>query len=614
MLLRALCEFYSRAKSNGLIEDPAFNKKFVRWVIPLDLEGNVLGGLIENPEPKKGGSLLSVPRTSRPKVGGGVAEFLCDGIEAVFGLPQDPSKKESKNQQENRQKKTEDFWEQIENCYEETKSPLIDAILKSREKIKDFLRWGKLDEKEKETWLIKTSDGTEAKFKNGDIFTFQVNGSLVVNKEELRAYWRKQYEKEIAESKKDAEVGVCLATGQENVAIQASHLPKIQGVPGATSTGATLVSFDKDAFRSYGFEQSYNAPVSFEAVEAYTNAMNYLLQDRKHHLRIGNTAILFWAEKSEEASDIFSELFESPNEEVIRRFLSQPLRGTSDYGDFEDEQFYSVTINGNAGRIIVRDWIQIPVSSARQNFRKWFEDLQIIPLKSHAEDKIPPLSLFRLAVSTVKDAKDLLSETVTDLYSCAIRGKTPSISLAIKLLNRIKTEIASSGLNSLYNLSRFALLKLVINRNKKENEPMIEYKLNEQITDVAYNCGRLLAVFGELQKAAHEYKLKGPGIVERYYGIASTAPNSAFPILWRLHQHHLSKLSREKPTWAKAYERKIADIVKNFKSDGTEAPEFPVRFDLKAQGRFALGFYQQIAYEYEARKKQNIQEGDKEDE
>jgi CRISPR-associated protein Csd1 len=113
----------------------------------------------------------------------------------------------------------------------------------------------------------------------------------------------------------------------------------------------------------------------------------------------------------------------------------------------------------------------------------------------------------------------------------------------------------------------------------------------------------LLAVFNELQAAAHDYKLEGAGVVERYYGTASSAPNSAFGILWRLHQHHLKKVARGNPAKSAALKAKIADIASRFRAVemNNRPPEFPRSFDLRAQGRFALGFYQQIAADRRAR-------------
>ncbi len=131
---------------------------------------------------------------------------------------------------------------------------------------------------------------------------------------------------------------------------------------------------------------------------------------------------------------------------------------------------------------------------------------------------------------------------------------------------------------------------------------MIDEKLNSKITDPAYNCGRLLAVFEELQAAYHEYRLEGASVVEKYYGTAAASPNSAFGILWRLHQHHLKKVARTNRGKSEAIKQKIAEISTNFKNPNPKLPpQFPRSFNLQEQGRFALGFYQQIASDKEAR-------------
>jgi CRISPR-associated protein Csd1 len=105
---------------------------------------------------------------------------------------------------------------------------------------------------------------------------------------------------------------------------------------------------------------------------------------------------------------------------------------------------------------------------------------------------------------------------------------------------------------------------------------------------------------------AHDYNLEGAGVVERYYGSASSAPNSAFGILWRLHQHHLKKVSRNGDRGraaAEAIKRRIAGIAALFpQSKPNVPPEFPRSFSLVEQGRFALGFYQQKAADDAARR------------
>ena len=133
---------------------------------------------------------------------------------------------------------------------------------------------------------------------------------------------------------------------------------------------------------------------------------------------------------------------------------------------------------------------------------------------------------------------------------------------------------------------------------------MIEPKVFET-NDPAYNCGRLLALLDDLQMRAHEFQLEGAGVVERYYGSASSAPNIAFGILWRLHQHHLRKLSRQDDQGraaAEAIKRRIAEITALFTPPvPLQPPQFPRAFNLQEQGRFALGFYQQKAADDAAR-------------
>ena len=117
--------------------------------------------------------------------------------------------------------------------------------------------------------------------------------------------------------------------------------------------------------------------------------------------------------------------------------------------------------------------------------------------------------------------------------------------------------------------------------------------------DAAYNLGRLLAVFENLQDKYHNYERKGAGIVERYYGTASSAPASAFPLLCRLSRHHLSKLKKgEEGDKAAAYaiEKDIVAIFSKFQPTVVgQPPVFPRILTLEEQGKFALGFYQQKA-------------------
>ena len=633
MLLKALSEFAQSRPE--VLADLAFEMKSIRWVIPLAKDGALVGnGLLETEGEKNWGKEFSAPQTSRAKDAGGVAEFLADGLTAVFGLDFDPEEKmdpkKRRDRDINNARKKEDFWRQIEEAAIATDNPALYAICTFRDALGGglpvFLRFGQKagttdKSREKHRWWVTGADGAEKALGNNDAFTFQVDGVLpLFDEEQVRPYWRGIYGEEVAARAKKAPRGVCLVTGIEDMPIELTHLPKIKGVRGAKPSGAAIVSFDKPSFTSYGFAQSLNAPVSFDAVSAYCNGLNALLNSENHSLAIAGTAICFWAKESDAATSFVARMLRSPQAKEVADFLRSPWAGIDRQGA-RLEQFYSVTLCGNAGRIAVRHWLQSTVEVARNNFKEWFQDLDITEIPWGGESIKPPLAIGTLAQSTVRDSNKLLSEVPEQLYRAALENVTPSVLLVRSILHRMSVDIAKFGTGILFTpilpktlraireagqpipppgVSRFALLKLILNRlnrNRKEGDPMIEAKVFET-DDQAYNCGRLLAVLAEIQAKAHDYKLSGAGVAERYFGTASVSPASVFPLLLRLNRHHLDKIKKS-PRYGgdeRFLEDDIQTILTKFKPDApTEAPEFPRHMTLQEQGRFAIGFYQQKA-------------------
>jgi CRISPR-associated protein Csd1 len=442
MLLKLLYDF---AHSRNILDDLAFFPKPIRWIIPLDSQGRLVGaGPIETPGERNRGKEFSAPRTSLDKGVGGIAEFLADSITALFGLDPDPDRrltpKQRKERDANNSTKYEHFWSQIRQALEKTSLPALRLVLSFHEAAGShppFLRYGveagAPDADPKPRWGVKTADGSEKRM-GPDQFSFQVDGDLLLSDEGvIRPYWRAVYAAELKEQEAKASLGLCLVTGKQNAPVASTHLPKIKGVPGTQSFGAAIVSFDKPAFASYGFQQSLNAPVSTDAVLAYCNALNALLSREEHFFTLGQTVLCFWARESQAASNFVATMLRKPDPQAVADFLRAPWAGV-DRSAARLDPFYSITFSGNAGRVVVRHWMQATVEQARENFARWFRDLQITSLatlqpaktkkrKSHAgnaaatdaDEEVPPLALFRLACSTVRDAKDLQSEVPAQL-------------------------------------------------------------------------------------------------------------------------------------------------------------------------------------------------------
>lgn len=343
-------------------------------------------------------------------------------------------------------------------------------------------------------------------------------GQLLLEDDRLRDWWRGVHANEVQQARASFESGLCLVSGRENAPLAPTHSPKIQGVPNTQSLGAAIVSFDKDAFASYGFDQSLNAPTSEEAATAYCSALNWLLERQDHHLRIAQTTLCFWTRESEHASGLFARLLNEPDPQSVAQFLKSPRAGIERELAKRD-QFYAVTLAGNAGRIVVRHWIQELLDRATENFRRWFVDLQINvpplpPKKTRAaaqEKDFYPLSIYWLACTTVREAKDLRSEVSAQLYRAALEGTAPSVTLLKPIINRLQSRLVrDENYNLVYDESRFALLKLILNRNRKDTDMEIAPKLTASTDDPAYNCGRLLAILAAHRTRPTTTNSRGP--------------------------------------------------------------------------------------------------------
>ena len=604
MLLRHLNDF---ANSRKLLDNLAFKPKAVRWIITLDEVGNLVGqGPVETEGEKRRGKEFDCPQTTRPKVAGGVAEFMADGITAVFGLDPNPeqpmSEKRRQDRGENNRRKYDDFWAQIEQAREKTLCSTLNILLAFKPepgRVPFFLRRGISSEakpEEKPAWWVTKAEGGEVKL-GPDNFSFRVEEQLLLEDEiYIRPFWQSQFEKENENHEADAPHGLCLVTGESDQPIALTHNPKVQGVPNTPAFGAAIVSFDKGAFASYGFEQSLNASTSTRAATAYCTALNAMLGRENHSLRLGQVACCFWTRNETDATSAWGALLNQADPLAVADFLKSPWVGREREA-LRQEQFHAVTLAGNSGRIVVRHWMQVTLETATENLQRWFRDLDLEPVRlPSGKEKMPPLALFRLACATVRDAKDLQPEVTAQLFRAALEGAAPSLTLLHPMLDRLRVDMARDGSTALLNHSRFALAKLILNRNRKDNIVEIAERQTTNTEDSAYQCGRLLAVLAEAQAKAHDYQLKGAGVTERYFGTAMASPASVFPILLKLNRHHLNKISKSDRYRGhdRFFDEAIQDVL-------TKVNQFPRTLDLHAQGRFAIGFYQQKAADRVAR-------------
>ena len=146
--------------------------------------------------------------------------------------------------------------------------------------------------------------------------------------------------------------------------------------------------------------------------------------------------------------------------------------------------------------------------------------------------------------------------------------------------------------------SRFALIKLCLLRsaNRKEHHTMSE-KLHPNSKDVAYLCGQLFAVLGRLQLLA--LGKVGAGIAERTYGGVATRPATTLGPLFTKVPAYLKKANDRFPGSGTNKQKEIEALCQRVEAQGG----LPQTLGLEEQGRFALGYYCQLA-EYRARREE----------
>lgn len=122
---------------------------------------------------------------------------------------------------------------------------------------------------------------------------------------------------------------------------------------------------------------------------------------------------------------------------------------------------------------------------------------------------------------------------------------------------------------------------------------MEEYNLS--LSNAAYHCGGLMAVYAAIQRAAMPEV--NTGIVERYYASAIQMPALVIGQLSSRSNHHLEKIENK---WlADKYREKLQQISVAL---GTT---IPATLNLEQQSYFALGYYQMGA-KLNQEKNQNI--------
>ncbi|WP_282741534.1 type I-C CRISPR-associated protein Cas8c/Csd1 [Olsenella uli] len=578
------------------VAQPGWSTCYVKGFLEIDRNGR-LRSII--PTPEKRGQVLRVPEQAK-KSSGIKANFLCDAVPYLFGVP--ARKKPGDDADDEEHAKYAKDAGRARRCFEASRkfhheildnvdSPAAHAILSY------YDSW---DASEAEAGpVISAHEGALAA---GGFFAFSIASEdgigIAVDDSDMRVAWDRHY----AQSDDDEVTMRCLVTGE--MAPVARLHPSIKGVAGSQASGASLVSFNDRSSESYGHveEQGRNAPVSKRVAQAYGTALNYLLSDRTHHARLGDTTIAYWSGRNDEANTEFMNIVafgerpagikpdEGAKEQnqldaTIRKLVEGKPTGASGL-DFESP-FYIIGLAPNASRLSVRFTLQSSFGTIVENVAEHYRCLEIATPKD-ARPFLSPFALLK-AVENPHSKKSLLSSPlVAPLMRAILNGEKYPMELyqAALLRTRATQDDSDKGVRKV-NRMRMAIIKACLIRNFGRSKEEVTVKLNKGRTDTAYNLGRAFCLLQSIQWYANDGETS---IASRFMNSASATPATVFPTLLKLANAHLKKLSASKTGLAVNLKKDLAKVLGE-----DRVPAFPQRLTLDEQGDFFLGYYHQYA-------------------
>ncbi|WP_304450668.1 type I-C CRISPR-associated protein Cas8c/Csd1 [Nocardiopsis sp. YSL2] len=431
--------------------------------------------------------------------------------------------------------------------------------------------------------------------KPSDTLALRVEGQWAHEADSASSVWRTV----VAQRKgSDTGKGVCLACGQEGALLDTIPEPvKAGAIPVPTGRGrdTVLVSVNKSAQGRGGRIQLADIPICAGCGSTATAVLNSLLATNEHRYRTSDSVTVWWLKRPTQVS-LLRSLREARPEDIGALFaeLDQPRTGLENTRT-DPNAFYAVTLSANQSRVVVRDWLDVPLTDALTHARTWFEDHQIQDVWQTEPQHV---ALWRMArcLGRWKDddtgkgyAKDSEPKTAErTLLSMALHGEhyRPPVFLLQRLDQRI-------GADGHLDLPRMALLKLLLLRLNPQLRETVMPTLNDNDDHPAVLCGRLFATFEQIQYQAlrDPATKKGPNttVTDKYFTAAKARPLSVMEMVRDTANAHLKRLKRDSPgAWGGLSNR--LDVLYT-RLGG--AP--PATLNLEGRALFTLGYHQQRA-------------------
>lgn len=593
-MLHALKEY---AEKKNMISIPGFKERSAKYIINLDSYGNYIALSAAEGEGNNGKIFPVCPTLEQAElVSAKTSHFLLDAVSVVLNIPKKTNDSDEVSKAEEKHKSFKKLLS-LAAPYD----PLVGRCLSALENPECFN-------------AIK-EDAIKQKVKVTDGITFRVGLRYPIESNAWHDWWH-TFRGSIKERKQKTESDgmLCFLSG-EVTKPEATH-GKIGGlsIVGGQSSGSTLISFDKEAFTSYGLEQSENASMSAQAVSIYVGALNTLI--KKAPRPLAGTMFLHWyKEDITDEDDCFSELYTSEGkaeEKAADNLVESVYSGDRDgkRDAVMGNRYYILLVSASGGRVMVRDYMEGEYAQLYDRVNSWFEDNRLISQTGKGltkNQKLFTILCRLLSYRNGENIKDLIGRMDKELSSVthsilqSIIKDTPLPDCVVaRVLTYIKSKMQQADEDEskqFVNLDPTAcgLLKVWYNRRRKSLGEGGIYKMSNELDtknmSPAYLAGRMMAVLAEIQRKANEGKELNAGIIDRYYTSASNSPSLVIGRLVDLAQHHLANIKNRYDI--ERFEKILSEISVNLAKNN-----LPKTLSLEGKTEFALGFYYQKAFMY----------------
>lgn len=598
-----LAQLVEYARNKGVGSEPGFTTKEIRWLVGVSLAGRFTG-LIPLDQPKPAPDLSQAEMMRLPgylsEQGHKVeqaAHFLADTCTVVFGLTEKNAQGNPKNPEEHAKnlQKQQTFRLLIELAALQV--PLLAPIrqmLSDPQQVQRVL----------EALEAQSQKKGKEKLRPTDKISFFVNETCVLDCPDWHDWWRRFRAQAFPPAGGSGQMR-SFASGE--LVMPASTHPKVTKL-GGSAFGHALVTYDKEAFESYGLSQGENAAVEEASATAYRAGLDALLEKAK---TLGEMKVVVWYDREiPEEDDFFRDLF-APSSEAeelealdrARRVLESLKTGEAP-PSLRNARFFSAALSPASGRVMVRDWQTGQLEDFVQAVKTWFEQLSIVRRSGDGPANLPGLGRLFLNLQRPKSPEQRIDDYIKPVKTLQIplwrAALNPSLPIPYGALAKIMeshtaevmtgafTEALraknpdAAALGRIY--ARMGLLKAYHLRKGGK----ITMALDPNHPSPAYHCGRLMCLLAQIQEASADSDINA-GVVQRYYGAASSTPALVLGRLTRLSQYHLSKMAKDAPGLAYWFNSQLAQVWSAL------GKSLPRTLNLEEQSLFALGFYQQLA-------------------